>query len=202
RFIQDRVGIGASALRFMTQGTRPNSDSNESAQSSLLQWAITPDTSAQVELSRQRREYGDIVSRFDPQAYLTGRNTGSSDDVRLGLRHSFDPSSNLLFALNRRNDRDAGDIGISAQVLSSRAEAQHLLRTGALSIVSGVSWLEGTLTEDVFGNHAESKPRHLTLYAYSTYALVPGSTYLQAGASFDHLRTAEAGDPHQFNPKL
>jgi len=202
RFIQDRVGVGVSALRFTTQGTRPNGDSNESAQSGLVQWAITPDTSAQVELSRQRREFGDTVSRFDPEAFTTERNKGSSDDVRFGMRHSFDPSSNVLVAFNRRDDLDEADFGLSAHVRSSRAEAQHLLRTGALSIVSGVSWLEGTLTENFLGDITESKPRHLTLYAYSTYALVPGSTYLEAGGSFDHLRMLETGDQRQFNPKL
>ena len=202
RFIQDRVGVGVSALRFTTQGTRPNRDSNESAQSGLVQWAITPNTSAQVELSRQRREFGDIVSRFDPEAFTTERNKGSSDDVRFGMRHSFNPSSNVLVAFNRRDDLDEADFGLSAHVRSSRAEAQHLLRTGALSLVSGVSLLEGTLTENFLGDIAESKPRHLTIYAYSTYALVPGSTYLEAGGSYDHLRTAEAGDQRQFNPKL
>ena len=119
-FIHDQVGVGISALRFSTQGTRPNGDSNESAQSGLVQWAISPDTSVQMELAHRRREYGDIVSRFDPEAFGTERNTEHNDDLRLGLRHSFDPSSNVLVAFNRRDDQVRRRFGISVRTRSSR----------------------------------------------------------------------------------
>ena len=112
------------------------------AQSGLVQWAISPDTSVQMELAHRRREYGDLVSRFDPDAFGTERNTDNNDDVRFGLRDSFDPSSNLLVAFNRRDDKFAADFGISVHTRSSRVEAQHLLRAGAFSLVSGVSWFE------------------------------------------------------------
>jgi tetratricopeptide (TPR) repeat protein len=205
--VHDNVGFGASALHFKTHGVRPNGDSSEEGGSGFAQWAVSPQTSVQFEFTHQRQDYGDIVSRFDPEvAFTSERNLDRSDDARFGLHHSFSAASDLLVTLNRRDDRSHSDFGgglaIDVRTKSTRAELQHLFRATNASLLSGASYLEGETTEDVFGNVLVTNPRHLNLYAYSTYAVVPGTSYLQVGASFDHLRIRDAGDQRQLNPKL
>jgi tetratricopeptide (TPR) repeat protein len=204
--VHESIGLGVSELHFTTQGGRPNADSNENAQSAFVQASVSPQTSAQFELTWQRHAYGDIVSRFDPNtAFTSDRNTDRSQDTRLGLRHSLSPASDLLFALNRRDDRSSTDFGggltIGVETKSTRAEFQHTLRGSGFSLVSGLSYLTGSTREDVFGEVVDSVPRHLNAYAYSTHVLTP-RTYLELGASFDHLRTRDSGNERQINPKL
>lgn len=205
--VRDNIGFGASVLHFATDGTRPNGDSAESSQSALIQVAGSPSTTAQLELTHQRRDYGDIVSRFNPQsASPSERNANRAEELRVGVRHSFNASSEILVSLNHRVDRTTDDFSggfvIDVKTMSNRAEIQHVFRAPNLSVVSGASYFQGKTSENVFGTAIDSRPDHLNAYSYGTYGLVPNILYAQAGLSYDHLKTREAGDEHRINPKL
>lgn len=205
--LRDNIGFGVSALQFRTEGVRPNSDSRETEGSALMQVALSPQTSVQFELAQSDTRTGDIVSRFDPAAFVPDeRDHTRLTDLRFGIRHSFSGTSDLLLAVTRRTDRTqadfSGGFSIALKETSTRLELQHLLRAPDYSLISGFSVLEGTATDDVAGDVAQSSPRHVNLYSYSTIALRRDSLYLLAGASYDHMHSRDAGDQSQFNPKL
>jgi tetratricopeptide (TPR) repeat protein len=205
--VRDNIGFGASALHFATDGSRPNADSAESSQNAFVQVGASPSTTAQLEITHQRRDYGDIVSRFNPQSSSPAeRNAVRADELRFGLRHSFGPSSEILVSLNRRTDRTTDDFTggfvIDVKNVTHRAELQHVFRTPSLSVVSGASYFQGKTSENVFGTAIDSRPEHLNAYAYATYALVSDKLYGEVGLSYDHLKSRDSGDEHRVNPKL
>jgi hypothetical protein len=201
------LGLGASALDYHTDGIRPNSDYQERGASAIVQAAISPRLSIQTEVQTRRREFGDIVSRFfADSAGASDRNTDRLGDVRVGARYVIDPSSDVLVSVAHRDDRTDVDFGggltIGTRNQTTKGELQHLVRGERWSLVSGISYLRGSSSEDVFGDVTDAKPSHLTIYSYWTDALVANRLYVIGGASYDHLQTREAGDQKQLNPKL
>ncbi len=205
--LRDNIGFGLSALDFRTDGVRPNGDLSKSEGSAFVHVALTPVTSVQFEYARSSTRSGDIVSRFDPDAFSRDeRDAVRFTDTRFGLRHAIDGASDLLFAVTRRDNRSEFDFGsgfvINVRDISTRTEFQYLLRRSAFSLTAGFVYLEGATTEDIFGTVVDSNPRHLNVYAYSTYALKPDKLYLYAGLSHDRMHSRDAGDLSQLNPKL
>jgi Flp pilus assembly protein TadD len=205
--VRDNLGFGASALRYRTDGVRPNSDARESEVSGMVQAALTPDTTVQLEAARHVTHSGDTVGRFDPEAYSADeRDDTARTDVRLGLRHAFGPASEVLVALTHRSNRGSFDLGggfvIRVTDTATRSELQYVRRGERYWIVSGLGVLQGTTREDVLGDVVESSPHHANAYAYGSYALVRNRLFLIGGLSYDRMRSRDAGGQHEVNPKL
>jgi tetratricopeptide (TPR) repeat protein len=204
--LQDNFGIGVGALHYSTDGTRPNGDSSETEQSAFAQFALTPQTGIQFEYTHRRSVFGDIVSRFEPATAVSDRNLERVEGARIGLRQTLANGSDLLLTVDHRRSEVIDDLGggfvIQVRNTASRVELQHLWRQVAFSLVSGASYLEGRTSEDNAGSVVESKQRHLNVYAYATYALIPNSTYVQAGLSYDDLHLRDTGNQTQLNPKV
>jgi tetratricopeptide (TPR) repeat protein len=84
---------------FETEGWRENSDQEDEIIDAFFQFELSPKTSLQAELRQREKETGDLEMRFWEGDYRPElRETTDQTSGRLGLRHSFSPSSILLLS--------------------------------------------------------------------------------------------------------
>lgn len=163
--ISGRAGYSLGYSKFKTDGFRVNADQDDEIGNAFVQFDVTPQTSLQAEYRKRKTEWGDLQQKFFTNAFSTSlRNTVDSDTYRLGLRHSFSPSSTLIGSFIRQT-RDTGarfsqapDFGFGIPGLdgvvtipetAKGAEFQHLLRADRFNLRSGVGYFEVDRTENV-----------------------------------------------------
>ena len=203
----DRVALGMSYLRFHTDGWRPNNDLDRIERDVVFQAKLTPGTSLHLEYLSTEQRAGDQISRFDPENFSSRiRDRVNVNDFRVGLRQVLDPASDILFVGTHQNRTSITDIfdgfSLNLQNKADKFEVQYARQQPGWSLAVGGTYVHADTSEDIFGDVVTSNPEHFNVYAYSTLAWSPTLPIAQLGLSYDHLRSREAGDRKQFNPKL
>jgi tetratricopeptide (TPR) repeat protein len=95
--IYKSLSFSAGYSRFDTNGFRPNNDQQDDIANIFVQWEVTPKTSIQGEYRYRETDRGDTQLRFFTDDFRPDRRHHQDLDTwRLGFRHSFSPSSNLI----------------------------------------------------------------------------------------------------------
>ncbi|MEO6624038.1 MAG: FecR domain-containing protein [Burkholderiaceae bacterium] len=163
--ISGRAGYSIGYSKFRTDGFRVNADQDDSIGNAFVQFDLTPQTSLQAEYRRRRTDWGDLQQRFFAGTFSTTlRNTVDSDTYRLGLRHTFTPSSTLIASfIRQQRDTTArfsqapdfdlfipgldGAVGIPER--ASGLEVQHVFRSDRFNLRSGLGYVDVDRTENV-----------------------------------------------------
>jgi len=102
--VYDRYSMSLGQLYYKTDGFRVNNDLTKEIYNLFAQASLTYQTSVQAELRYTDDRNGDLPLRFNPALTdETLRSSAYASSVRLGLRHSFTPNSDLLVSLSYRN---------------------------------------------------------------------------------------------------
>jgi Flp pilus assembly protein TadD len=202
--LSDRISFSASQFYRTFDGFRTNDFEQESNYDAFVQVMINPELSLQGEISREDSNVGDLLLRFDPENFRRANTTLLADTSRVGGRLRLAPASDLIFNWTYQDREESiefprGNPLLTAHSKSQKPEVQFLTRGEPGSLIAGLSYFESDTVEDFFG---ESHPIHFNSYLYTYVPLWRGMTTLTVGASFDHLRSPDAGDQEQFNPKL
>jgi tetratricopeptide (TPR) repeat protein len=134
---------------FETEGFRENSDQEDELANAFFQLELGAKTSLQAELRQRETETGDLEMRFFEDDYRPElRETKDQMSGRLGLRHSFSPSSVLLVSYIYQ-DKDSGlsdgadpisgtlSIDIDQQEKAHSFEGQYIFRSPSLGRSDG-----------------------------------------------------------------
>ena len=147
-------------FHYESDGYRDNNDQDQNAYNLFVQGALTHKTSVQFELRRQEIESGDLVQRFEPDNFLdTERRTTDTDTIRAGLRHAFNPRSDLIASVIYQDREDSVDSSIPQEIPpvftvntdvelddspeGYTAELQHLYQTDRVKLTSGAGYFDG-----------------------------------------------------------
>ena len=97
--IYKRFSFSLGYERFETDGWRENSDQADEIGNAFIQLELGDRTSLQGEYRVREQETGDLEMRFWEDDYRPElRELTDQDTARVGLRHSFSPSSTLLLS--------------------------------------------------------------------------------------------------------
>jgi hypothetical protein len=153
-------------------------------------------------------KFGDLLLRFDPQFFFPDdRNEEKAESIRLGMRHSFSPQSDLIATVIYK-DAEAKlenllyDFEIKLEEDGYMAEIQHLYRSEKIGIISGFSFFRSDETLDI--SFFPPPPigdvnRFKNLYLYSQIN-IPKNVTWTLGASADFFNGIV--DKDRFNPKM
>ncbi len=204
------VAYSLGQFHFETQGFRPNNDLNQDLYNLFAQVRLSHETSVQTEFRYQDTEKGDLSLRFDPNDFLrTFRERNTVRSARVGLRHSFTPSSDVLASFTYQtgefDTKPEEDVRFAVDEDGYMGEVQHLFRTQRLSLISGVGHFGAKKTErDLLPGIPEIETkttlRHTNAYVYSLLNPFKYAT-VTVGASVD-LFEGGIRDREQVNPKL
>jgi tetratricopeptide (TPR) repeat protein len=201
----NQVQFGFSQYRFTTEGIRPNNDLDKHIYDAIVLMQPAQGTILQAEVSTSQQNYGDLVKRFDPENFDTGRNNDKSSSARIGIAHDFSPQSQFILSLASRTDDgtlsfDDGT-SLSVRTVGKKAEGQYVWRDTSISLVSGMSYYWANTHEDIFGTLEENSPTHTSVYSYAYANFFQGFS-AQLGLTYDHLNARDSGNKEQINPKL
>jgi tetratricopeptide (TPR) repeat protein len=198
--IWDRLSVSVGQLHYQTDGFRPNNDLEENVYQVFAQFQLSTSTSVLAEYRHRERETGDLPLRFDPTNFEPDqRDDFRTDSVRFGIRHVFNPASQIIGSFLFE------DAGLKSEIFgtSSRTdrtaynpELQYLFRGKHFSAVAGVAYFESEATTGA----GRSDTDFANGYIYTYLRLLPRTTFT-AGASVDSL-SSPVNDTTQFNPKL
>jgi hypothetical protein len=203
------LSFAASRFRFETEGFRANNDRIETLDDGFLQARLGDRLSAQFEATRVRQTSGDVRYAFDPTPDTFARFLTEQEIYRAGLRVQPSPGSQFLVSIyhsQRYDDLSApGFPAILTQLgEGDKTEAQYAFVVDELRGLFGMSYFEADKTDGglVIGTPISFRPIHFNSYGYA-YVPVPAlNLWLQAGVSYDRLRSQETGDLRSTNPKL
>lgn len=203
------LSFSASRFRFETEGFRANNDRLETLDDVFVQARLGDRLSAQFEATRVRQTSGDIRYAFDPTPDTFARFYTEQEIYRAGFRVQTTPNSQLLLSIyhsQRYDDLSApGFPAILTQLgEGDKTEAQYTFAIGEFRGLFGMSYFDADKTDGglVIGTPIAFRPIHFNTYGY-TYVPVPTlNLWLQAGVSYDRLRSQETGDLHNTNPKF
>ena len=212
--VYDSFSFSAGQFHHENDGFRENNDIEQDIYNVFAQASLTHKTSVQAEFRATNREKGDLSLRFDPDNFSRNlRQKEDSESIRLGIRHSFSPCSDIIATLIYQDS--VGNTHESLSPMSTydileegdhyMVEMQHLFRSERLNVTSGVGHFSSdrkfTLKTPAFTLMAEKdSPRHTNSYVYSQINFPENMTWT-VGGSADFF---EGGivDQDQFNPKL
>jgi hypothetical protein len=156
--IQNKLSWSFGATAFTTDGWRENADQDDRIANAFLQYELSYKTSIQAEFRYRDIDSGDYLQRgFEDNFFPNATIVDKKKNFRIGLRHSFSPSSIVLgnFSYNKREEEqtnfttvDAAIIGLPPPDLEVSldfdrddeayfAELQHLFRSKYVSTVAG-----------------------------------------------------------------
>ena len=208
-------------FHYESDGYRDNNDQDQNTYNLFVQGALSWKTSVQFELRHQEIESGDLVQRFEPDNFLENdRNSIDSDTYRLGLHHEFKPGNEIIASyVHKDTDEkletiipvDFGPFGsfdidatLDGSVDGDTSEIQHIFKSTAFKLVSGIGYFDGTDKLDSTLITTPPPPpflgfipgsilsvrdrdiRHKNAYVYS-YIPAGDKLLLTAGASYDDL---------------
>jgi len=163
-----KVSYSIGALQYETDGFRQNNDLDREIYSLFTQASLSHKTSVQLEYRYTDIKKGDLQLRFDPDDFSDAqRQEELKRSLRLGLKHSFTPNSDLIVSfVDGKWDDDLalefllpfppapigpGDVdmnvGIDSRLDGYMAEAQHLLHSTHFHIISGIGYANIDYTE-------------------------------------------------------
>jgi tetratricopeptide (TPR) repeat protein len=207
------ISFGLSQFAAETDGYRPNNDDSQLQYDGFVQAQLAAGTSAQLEITRSEREFGDLESAFDPTFFSeTRRNSNDVDTQRFGLRQVVDWRSDILLSIIRQDQHatvNFPDPGFPISSVSDqeswKAEAQYLTTRADFDVIVGASYFEGDSDEEFvtpfFTDAAHFSPHHTNGYAYVSFPLGAGWPQVQLGVSYDDL-SSDVGDQSELNPKV
>jgi Tfp pilus assembly protein PilF len=193
---------------YETRGFRPNNDLKQEIYNVFAQARLSRDTSVQAEVRSQFTEKGDLQLRFDPENFLDGlRQTEKFKSWRVGLRHAFEPGSELLVSVIGQTARFRTKVDDFVSLTTDEdgvtGEIQHIARTQRLSLISGAGHFSAERKDQLslpfLAQTDRASVRHTNLYLYALLHVLTGVT-VTVGASGDFF---EGGvrDRDQINPK-
>jgi tetratricopeptide (TPR) repeat protein len=217
--IYKKFSFSVGYTHFTTDGFRINSDQTDNIASAFVQYELTPNTSIQAEYRFRDTDVGDIHLRFFPEDFFAGqRNEQETHSIRLGMRHTFSPSSILLGSFTYQDAEDIQrdeefDFTFKGTERAFSGEIQHLFRSRPFNLTSGIGYfdLDGEI-EATFESFDPDTPatlqtiptdlRHFNVYAYGYINLLKHVTFT-VGASFDSTSGEQPGAGEDlFNPKF
>lgn len=198
-------------FHYETSGIRTNNDLNLDVYNLFAQASLSEKTSVQTEFRSIRVDHGDLGLKFTGEFEPFVRNSDSADSVRLGLRHSFTPSSTLLASMIYQNgefDLKDPQFGLELNTGTNEylGEMRYLYDSKGFHITAGFG--HNSLDErrrEFFqvplpgGNFVT---QYSNLYVYSQIDVLE-SVQLTLGASGDIFDGSfKDEDKNQFNPKV
>jgi Flp pilus assembly protein TadD len=226
--IYGRTAFSVGITDFRSDGWRLNAGQDDRIANAFVQTDLSPQTMLQAEVRYRDRKLGDPELRYFAEDVLANQTqTQKQSTYRLGLRHVIAPNSTLLASLiHQRAEvflRDRPDdffIQFDQEfprIRSTGGELQHLYRSGAINLTSGIGY--GTTRapqtfnigfappfDVLFNESTQSEEGNKSSNAY-VYANVNTSKDLSftLGMSYDKYKPAniQASEQRdQFNPKL
>ncbi|MEW6571833.1 MAG: TonB-dependent receptor [Nitrospirota bacterium] len=230
--IYKKFSFSAGYTHFETDGWRKNADQDDDIANIFLQFELSPKTSIQAEYRYRDLERGDPQLRFFPEDVFFGQtNTEEWDTYRLGVRHSFSPSSVILGSLIY-TDAEFGvrdeepvvapgvvtllDIKNPQDAVSG--EVQHLYRSRYVNLTSGAGYVDSDgiidittvlnpiivpLPDNKTQVRVDGDVKHANVYAYSNIKPLDNLTFtVGASGDFTDADSPDIGNKSQFNPKL
>jgi len=225
-----RMSYSVGQFHYETDGFRENNDLEEDSYNVFVQMSLGHKTSMLAEYRDREDEYGDLTQKFDPDNYSPTLDTERDlDYLRLGFRHAFTPSSELIgFVAAHNLDASVEQSVITPGLINDvkldtdidgayLAEIRHLFRSERFFITSGVGHFNADLKRltktTTFLNLPipipintskilqESDIRYTNLYVYSLINYPENVTWT-VGASGDFYDKSITGEQDQFNPKF
>jgi len=228
--VHDRFSLSAGQFHYETDGFRENNDLKEDIYNIFTQYNVSHKMSIQAELRYKNKENGDLSLNFDPDAYFpTRRENEESRSVRLGLRYSIAPNSEVIASAIHKSAEygfrvstselvygvpRTTEVRLNIEESGFLGEVQHLYSAEYFRIISGF----GHFSSDV-ENRAKTSVKtpglpdftsvspveetdvsHTNLYAYS-HISYPGSLVWTIGGSADFFDNGTI-DRGQINPKI
>jgi tetratricopeptide (TPR) repeat protein len=229
--IYNRASFSVGQYYNDTDGFRDNAQLTDKIYNVFGQYQLSYKTSIQGEYRYRDTENGDIQLRFFDDGY--DPNLDEQEKVRsgrLGFRHAFTPSSNLIgnFSYQKADLRNqtsleplVPSIDIKEDGDAYGAELSYLHRWNFLNVVAGAGYFDvdtrDKLTTEVFlplpppippvqitdRQQFDRDVHHTNLYLYSNTRL-PYEVTLTLGASGDFFDadSPDQKDKDQFNPKF
>lgn len=206
----DRWSYSVGQFHLNTDGVRQNDDLRQNIYNAFLQTDVSHRDSAQIEVRRTRSNSGDRSLLFDPQNFLTDfRSIGGTDDVRLGGRHAFSPSTFLIGSYVHRTLDSDFDTGFGVKVLTRETanffEARVLNDWRFVNVTAGVGSYQGNLRETISIGPDQSPAeaidvRHTNAYVYSDVKL-PRGAVVSGGLSREAFSDGQL-NRKPWNPKF
>lgn len=206
-----RFSYSLGQYHYETDGFRQNNDFKRDIYNAFTQVSLTPQTTVQAEYRYVDADQGDLLVRFDPDAYDRElQDKGRTKSVRFGLRHSFTPHSDLLASASYRAydmDTSYGMGEAKTEMNGYGMEAQHIFHKERFSLVSGAGYFSSDRKENLsffpdYTSCTDANINHRNLYVYSLINY-PASVTWTVGCSFDVF---DGGllklDTERFNPKF
>ena len=223
--LYDRYSMSLGQLYYRTDGFRNNNDLKKEIYDLFAQVSLTYQTSVQAEVKYMDEKSGDLPLRFNPALTdETLRDSTYASSVRLGLRHSFTPNSDLLVSLSYRYanyDSTFSDAffnyGMPQKENGYMGELQYLYRSDRFRAVTGGGYASvvGNGSLDITMPMPPGPPipilnapfdndtHHTNGYLY-TYTNWPQPVTWTLGLSYDKQTIGFYGDleQDQVNPKI
>ena len=231
--IYNKLSLSAGYSKFHTDGWRENGDQDDGIANAFVQIELTHKTSIQAEYRYRDNELGDLTMRgFEDDFFNNLRQEYTTKTYRLGFRHSFSPSSDLIgYYQHADGDRSQnytfplpippafptlvfdqkGDLN------SKGGELQYLFRSQYINFVGGGGYFDIGQTDHYFQGLDVGAPTivpiadvtangdvdHANGYIYIYVNLLKNFTFT-LGSSYDDFSTADelVADQDQFNPKF
>jgi tetratricopeptide (TPR) repeat protein len=180
--LYDRLSFSAGQFHYETDGIRENNDARNDIYNFFLQSAITPSTSAQVEIRGTDINVGDLRILFDPANYRgTLRTPGETTTIRIGGRHRLSATGVVIGSyLHYELDSLASDAGFgfnaSTQQQADSWELRYLQTWDRVNITAGAGRYAGDQVDTVsFGPiqlpPATAEIHHTNGYVYADVQL-------------------------------
>jgi tetratricopeptide (TPR) repeat protein len=208
--ILNRLSYSAGQSHFDTDGVRPNDRLTQDIYNAFVQAAITPGTSAQIELRKNEFVQGDRRLLFDRTNFLPGqRSPVNISSVRLGGRKTVTPNDIVIGQYAHRALSASNDTGMGLRTTTAEdadfVEVRYLRGGRRASVTGGFGRYDGELTtSQIFGSIVRppttTATSHTNGYAYGTVQ-VARSVVATLGVSSDHLERGLL-TRKQVNPKF
>lgn len=193
--IYKNTSFSVGGLYYTTDGFRENTDQQDDIATAFVQQELSPSTSIQAEYRRRHTEVGDIHQRFFPEDFFPSqRNDEESQNIRVGARHAFSPSSIVLGSFTYGDAEDGSRDDTFDARNSEHAfggELQHLFRSRFFNLTSGLGYFdvdsEIVVTSGDVSQTIPNDVRHINVYGYGYINLLKNAVFT-LGASVDSTK--------------
>jgi hypothetical protein len=159
--IYNWLSLSAGYYQYESDGWRPNNELEQDIYNFYAQAAVTPELNVQAELRRRESTEGDLAFNFDPDDFVDDRTVErEQDSVRVGVRYSPSPASDLLFSYIRsdREDRlrETAPLEFPFETVATdqsfesegdQFEAQYLFRREAFNLIGGLGYSDADVRD-------------------------------------------------------
>jgi hypothetical protein len=205
-----RGSFSIGQFHYDTDGFRENNDQEKDIYNVFTQVNPWYENSILAEFRTTDSEFGDLPLRFDPELFSpNNRNQEEVKSIRLGMRQSFSPRSDLIATVVFKDsvaklENRPAEFEIKSEDDGYMAEIQHLFCSHRVNLISGLGYflseLKNTTTFSPMPPELyEDDIRHTNLYIYSQVNIPTNITWT-LGASADFFKGIIEKD--RFNPKV